>query len=99
MPRSKKKLTFSQFVSNFVYDKRHRRWRPCKRGYTIGILIWVPPSMGKLYYLIMMLTLVKGPNFYKDIKGVDGKVLDSFRDSCFQIGFLEKVIYDYATIK
>ncbi|KAI5402012.1 hypothetical protein KIW84_066465 [Lathyrus oleraceus] len=44
-------LTYSQFLTKFVYDRRYRRWRPRKRGHTIGRLIWVPPSTGGLYYL------------------------------------------------
>ncbi|KAI5424717.1 hypothetical protein KIW84_030777 [Lathyrus oleraceus] len=81
-------LTYSQFLTKFIYDKRYRRWRPRKRGHTIGRLIWVPPSTGELYYLRMMLTVVKGPTCYEDIKFVDGKVQDSFRDACFHMGFL-----------
>lgn len=45
--------------------------------------------MGELYYLRMMLTFVKGPICYEDIKDVGGKILDSFRDACFEMGFLE----------
>lgn len=52
-------------------------------------MIWPPPSKSRLYYLRMILTIVKGPTCYKDIKDVSGKVLDSFRDACFEMGFLE----------
>ncbi|XP_058727157.1 uncharacterized protein LOC131598591 [Vicia villosa] len=81
-------LTYSNFLTKFVYDKRYRRWRPRKRGHTIGRLIWVPPSTGELYYLRMMLTVVKGPTCYEDIKKVGGIIRDSFRDACFEMGFL-----------
>ncbi|XP_058723889.1 uncharacterized protein LOC131595540 [Vicia villosa] len=81
-------LTYSNFLSKFVYDKRYQRWRPRKRGHTIGRLIWVPPSTGELYYLRMMLTVAKGPTCYEDIKKVGGIVRDSFRDACFEMGFL-----------
>ncbi|XP_058764312.1 uncharacterized protein LOC131637724 [Vicia villosa] len=81
-------LTYSNFLTKFVYDKRYRRWRPRKRGHTIGRLIWVPPSTGELYYLRMMLTVAKGPTCYEDIKKVGGIVRDSFRDACFEMGFL-----------
>ncbi|KAI5445528.1 hypothetical protein KIW84_013673 [Lathyrus oleraceus] len=66
-------------------DCRYRRWRPCKRGHTIGRLIWVPPSSGELYYLRMMITVVRGPTCYNDIKYVRGKVQDSFRDASFEM--------------
>ncbi|CAI8604002.1 unnamed protein product [Vicia faba] len=81
-------LTYSTFLSKFLYDKRYRRWNPRKRGRTIGRLIWVPPRTGELYYLRMMLTVVKRPTCYKDIKKVGGIVRDNFRDACFEMGFL-----------
>ncbi|XP_058746518.1 uncharacterized protein LOC131619442 [Vicia villosa] len=82
-------LTYGDFVSKFVYHKRSRSWKPRKRGYTIGRLIWVPQSTGELFYLRMMLTVKKGPLCYKDIKKVDGKQLKTFRDACFAMGFLQ----------
>ncbi|XP_058779294.1 uncharacterized protein LOC131653222 [Vicia villosa] len=36
----------------------------------------------------MMLTVAKGPTCYEDIKKVGGIVRDSFRDACFEMGFL-----------
>ncbi|XP_058775184.1 uncharacterized protein LOC131649437 [Vicia villosa] len=83
-----KDLTYSKFLTRFVYDKRYRRWRPRKRGNTIGRLIWVPPSTGELFYLRMMLTVAKGPTCYEDIKKVGGIVRHSFRDACLEMGFL-----------
>ncbi|XP_058749840.1 uncharacterized protein LOC131622824 [Vicia villosa] len=82
-------LTFGDFVSKFVYHKRSRSWKPRKRGYTIGRLIWVPQSTGELFYLRMMLTVKKGPLCYDDIKMVDGKQHKTFRGSCFAMGFLQ----------
>ncbi|CAI8583265.1 unnamed protein product [Vicia faba] len=61
-------LTYYNFIFKFVYDKRYRQWRPHKRGHAIGRLIWDPPNTCELYYLIMMLTIVKGPTCYEDIK-------------------------------
>lgn len=54
-------LTCGQFISKFVYDKRTRSWKPRKKGFTIGRLIWVPSTTGELFFLRVMLTLVKGP--------------------------------------
>jgi hypothetical protein len=82
-------LTYGQFVSKFVYVKKTRKWKLRKRGYTIGRLIWVPPSTGELYYFRMMLTVVKGPKCYDDIKKVKGTQYVSYRDACFAMGFLE----------
>ncbi|XP_058761349.1 uncharacterized protein LOC131634741 [Vicia villosa] len=82
-------LTYGQFVSKFVYHKKKREWKPRKKGFTIGRLIWVPPTTGELFYLRMMLTVAKGPTTYEEIRTVDNIQYDTFRDACFAMGFLE----------
>lgn len=37
----------------------------------------------------MMLTIVRGPTCYAEIKYMGGKLQDSFRDACLEMGFLE----------
>jgi hypothetical protein len=83
-----RQLTYGQFVSKFVYSKKNRIWTPRKRGYTIGRLIWVPPTTGELFYLRMMLTIVKGPKTYEEIRKVGDIQFLSFREACFAMGFL-----------
>ncbi|XP_058751922.1 uncharacterized protein LOC131625023 [Vicia villosa] len=82
-------LTYGDFVSKFVYHKRSRSWKPRKRGYTIGRLIWVLQSTGGLFYLRMMFTVKKDPLCYDDIKMVDGQQHKTFRGACFAMGFLQ----------
>ncbi|XP_058726700.1 ATP-dependent DNA helicase pfh1-like [Vicia villosa] len=82
-------LTYGQFVSKFVYEKKSRTWKPRKKGFTIGRLIWVPPTTGELFYLRLMLTVVKGPLTYEEIHKVGDTQFDTFRDACFAMGFLE----------
>ncbi|KAI5410637.1 hypothetical protein KIW84_055960 [Lathyrus oleraceus] len=81
-------LTYNKFVSKFVYVKKKREWKPRQKGYTIGRLIWVPPTTGELYYLRLMLTHVKGPRSYNDTKTVNNVKYDTFRDACFAMGFI-----------
>ncbi|XP_058751125.1 uncharacterized protein LOC131624171 [Vicia villosa] len=81
-----RQLTYNNFVSKFVYVKKE--WKPRLKGYTIGRLIWVPPTTGELYYLRMMLTHVKGPQSYDEIKIVNNVKYDTFRDACFAMGFI-----------
>jgi hypothetical protein len=81
-------LTYGQFVSKFVYHKKKREWKPRKRGNTIGRLIWVPPATGELYFFRMMLTVIKGPLSYNDIKKIVDTQYFSYRDACFAMGFL-----------
>ncbi|XP_058772421.1 uncharacterized protein LOC131646397 [Vicia villosa] len=82
-------LTYGQFVERFVYEKKSRTWKPRKKGFTIGRLIWVPPTTRELFYLRLMMTVVKGPLTYEEIRKVGDTQFDTFRDACFAMGFLE----------
>uniref|UniRef100_A0A0R0KM79 Uncharacterized protein n=1 Tax=Glycine max TaxID=3847 RepID=A0A0R0KM79_SOYBN len=59
-----------------------------KQGYTIGRLNWVSPSTRELYYLRMMLVVVKVPTSYEEIHTVNGQLYHSFREDCFAMSFL-----------
>ena len=83
-----KNLTYTQFVSKFVYVKTRRTWKPRKSGYTIGRLMWVPPSTGKLYFLRLMLIVAKGPCSYEAIKTVGNIEYPTFKETCFAMGFI-----------
>ncbi|GAU41076.1 hypothetical protein TSUD_139790 [Trifolium subterraneum] len=85
---SARKLTYGQFVTKFTYSKKNKVWTQRKRGFKIGRLIWVPPTTGELFYLRMMLTVVKGPTSYEDIKKVKDYQHLTFREACFAMGFL-----------
>jgi hypothetical protein len=84
-----KQLTYAQFVTKFVYNKKERVWTPRKRGFTIGRLIWVPPTTGELFHLRLMLTVVKGPTTYDDIRKIGDVQFLTFREACFAMGFLD----------
>ena len=51
----------------------------------MGRLIWVPPSVGELFYLRMMLSTAKGAQSYSDIRTVNGLVYPTFREACFEV--------------
>ncbi|KAL5163060.1 hypothetical protein HKD37_07G020033 [Glycine soja] len=76
-------LTYSQFVSKFITTTQE------KKGYTIGRLIWVPPTTGELFYLRMMLGSCKGPTSFEDIRTVANIQYATYRETCFAMGFLQ----------
>jgi len=84
-----RELTYAEFVSKFVYVKKDRYWKPRKMGNTIGRLIWVPPSTGEVFYLRRMLTHVRGPTSYIDIRTINNVIYSTFREACLALGILE----------
>lgn len=84
-----KTLTYSEFPGKFVYDRKSRQWKERKKGFSVGRMISVSPSSGELYYLRILLTKVRGPTSFEDIRTVDGVVLENFKEACFARGLLE----------
>ncbi|KAH1137880.1 hypothetical protein GYH30_027747 [Glycine max] len=82
-------LTYSEFVSKFVYNQKTRSCHLRKKGYTIGRLIWVPPTIGELFYLRMRLTACKGATSFEDIRTVTNIQYPTYREACFAMGFLQ----------
>ncbi|KAH1086548.1 hypothetical protein GYH30_018184, partial [Glycine max] len=82
-------LTYAEFVSKFVYNQKKRCWHLRKKGYTIGRLLWVPPIIGELFYLRMMLTVCKGPTSFEDLRIVDNVQYSTYKEACFAMGFLQ----------
>ena len=82
-------LTYSQFVSKFVYNQKARSWNLRKKGNTIGRLIWVPPTTSELFYLRMMLIACKGATSFEDIRTIENVLQPTYREACFAKGFLQ----------
>ena len=84
-----RKLTYSEFPSKFVYQKRKRTWKEREGGMSVGRMAHVLPSAGEMYYLRLLLTKVTGPTNFDDITTFEGVVHPSFKDACFARGLLD----------
>ena len=51
--------------------------------------IFFSPGSGQLFYLRLLLTKVKGPTSFEDIKTIDGVLYPSFQDACYALGLLD----------
>ena len=83
------KLTYQEFPKHFVYQRRLRKWNPRQSDKAIGRINHATPSTGELYYLMILLTKVRGPKSYQDIRSVDGKIYETFREACYALGLLD----------
>ncbi|XP_028752703.1 uncharacterized protein LOC114712351 [Neltuma alba] len=82
-------LTYAEFPNYYIYQKDKRQWKQRERGFAVGRITHVSPSSGELYYLRLLLTTVRGPTSFDDIKTVDGMVHDTFKSACFVLGLLQ----------
>ncbi|XP_024964285.1 uncharacterized protein LOC112504569 [Cynara cardunculus var. scolymus] len=84
-----RELTYVEFPTMFVRKLDERHWDRRKKGFSIGRIHSVSPTVGEGYYLQILLNKVKGPKSFEDIRTVNGKTFLTFRDACYALGLLD----------
>ena len=85
-------LLYQQFPASFVWVKERGRsftWRPRQRGFQIGRMYFVPAREGERYYIRLLLTVVRGPCSFEDLRTVEGHTYPTFREACQAHGLLD----------
>ena len=85
---------FQHFTYNkntFQLRKNTMSSRSGQMADTVGRLpmIALNPHTAELYYLRMLLYRTQGPTCFKDLRCVDGKVMDSYQAACIAHGIVE----------
>lgn len=81
-------LTYSEFPTRFVYHRDLKLWQPRKKGLSIGRLNYIPPGVGELYYMRILLTVQKGCTGYNCLRTVNGVTYNTFQEACYAMGLL-----------
>ncbi|XP_070003326.1 uncharacterized protein [Nicotiana sylvestris] len=85
-----RELTYAEFTLKFVWMKQFKSWEKRKTSvFFIGRIFFVPPGTGELYYLRLLLNVIKGPKSYDDLKRINNHNHLTFRDACYALGFLD----------
>ncbi|XP_024976242.1 uncharacterized protein LOC112514142 [Cynara cardunculus var. scolymus] len=87
--QEERELTYVEFPTKFVWKLDEQRWDRRKKGFSIGRIHSVSPTVREEYYLRILLNKVKGPKSFEDIRTVNGKTFLSFRDACYAVGLLD----------
>ncbi|KAG5561267.1 hypothetical protein RHGRI_004335 [Rhododendron griersonianum] len=82
------KYTYQEFPQYFVW-KSNQYWSPRVMGYAIGRMYFASPNCGELFYLRLLLTVVKGPDSYESLRTVNNVLYGSFKLACVARGLLE----------
>ena len=80
--------TYQEFPQVFVWDKE-MGWKIRKRMFALGRMYFVSPTRGELFYLRTLLTMVKGPTSFEDLRTFEGIIHPSYREACLARGLLE----------
>lgn len=86
-----RELLYQEFPSQMTWDAGNRRWKRRQRGRdrTIGRMYFVGPSGGERFYLRLLLTTVRGPTSFNDLRTFNGVQYDNFKAACIAHGLLD----------
>ncbi|KIL54493.1 hypothetical protein M378DRAFT_1055673 [Amanita muscaria Koide BX008] len=85
--RIARSLLYQEFPQRFVW--KDRKWTLRKKGFAIGRMFNVHPKAGDLFYLRTLLTAVRGPTSFRDLRTVNGIEHHDFKSACNAMGLLE----------
>ncbi|OMP05879.1 hypothetical protein COLO4_08486 [Corchorus olitorius] len=71
----------SVLINDIALDNR-------QKGNTIGRIIYIHPATGELYYLRLLVNVVKGATSYTVLRTVNGTVHQTFKEACHALGLL-----------
>jgi hypothetical protein len=83
---------YQNFPQHFVYVKTQKQWKVRERhkeSPPIGRMYFATPSAGERFYLRTLLTVVKGPTSFEDLRTFEGERYETFREACLARGLLE----------
>jgi hypothetical protein len=84
-----RQYTYQEAPLHFVWDRGKKQWKHRQRGSTVGRLYFVSPTAGECFYLRTLLTTVKGPTSWENLRTFDGILHPTFHAACLARGLLE----------
>lgn len=85
-----RQYTYQDFPQNFVWNATQKQWTLRQRGrLALGRMYFVPPTAGERFYLRTLLSVVRGPTSFLDLRTYNGIVHPTFEAACLARGLLE----------
>ena len=91
-----RKFLYKEFPEHYVWDKQLRIWKERKKGIAISRIVEANPREEERYYLRLLLNHVRGSTSFESLLIVNGKRVQTFKDSAKERGLLE---YDESVTK
>jgi hypothetical protein len=83
------RYTYQEFPQHFVFKEKEKHWALRQRGNAIGRMYFVSPTAGERFYLRTLLSVVRGPRSFEDLRTHRRTVYPTFREACLARGLLE----------
>ncbi|XP_070004230.1 uncharacterized protein [Nicotiana sylvestris] len=83
-------LTYAEFPLKFWWNQKFKKWEKRRKfGFSIGRIFFVTPGSGEIYYLRLLLNVIKGPTSYEQLRRINNHDYLIFRDACYALGLLD----------
>ncbi|KAG1489682.1 hypothetical protein G6F46_013412 [Rhizopus delemar] len=80
---------YQEFPSHYIWKNKERTWQARKKGYAVGRMYYCTPTAGERFFLRLLLTVVRGPTSFENLKTVNGVVYSTFRAACQALHLIE----------
>lgn len=75
--------------NHYVWHEKKKEWTQRKSKDVIGRIYTAHPSEGERYYLRLLLTHIRGPHSFDELKTVDGNTFTTFKAAAAERGLLD----------
>ena len=84
-------LLYQDYPQFYQWDKKNKKWKRRKKNHTlyIGRMHYVNYKERERYFLRVLLLYRSGCTSFKDLRTVNGKTYDSYREACAAKGLLD----------
>ncbi|UPX12183.1 uncharacterized protein EKO05_0002747 [Ascochyta rabiei] len=83
-----REVLYQDYPSQFVWHLPSRTWHVRQRGTAIGRMYFCSPLQGERFYLRLLLTTVRGPQSYADLRTFSGTEYPTFQAAAAARGLL-----------
>ena len=84
---------YVEFPEHYVFVAASKNgpahWKRRSKDFAIGRIALLSPAAGERYYLRLLLTSVRGPTGFEDLRTVNGRLCPTFKQACIERGLLE----------
>ncbi|XP_071913922.1 uncharacterized protein [Coffea arabica] len=81
--------TYVEFPDHFVWLPKQKYWKLRERGESIGRIMTAHPSEGERYYLRLLLSKVRCPISFDDLRTFNGVQVETFQEAALIRGLLQ----------
>ena len=81
-------LSYVEFSIKWVWNPKDKIWIQKKQKNQIERIIYIHPSSSELYYLRILLNVIKRSKSYDEIKIINSILHPTFRSACNTLGLL-----------